>query len=409
MAKRRLPARPNVEHLRHEARQLLNGYIAGKADAVADFEQYLPQRVHPGQLSDAQLVLARSYSFPGWTRLKQGAELCRAIDDQDVATVERLVVGNPALLIEGTRGLDTRATWGTPLTYASRSNKPEVVDLLVRLSGKDATTAHEASIALGLQQLGDWFLQKDGTPKSRGVVMHPCETLNARGLDYLISHGARIEDQSGNTLAPVAMILQTYSRSPDDKHRALELCNEHGAQLPDTPMMSFHRGRVDLLEAHIRRDNQLIDRRWQYGEIYPVEVGCGASDDGLHATPIGGCTLLHLCGEFGEVEIANYLMEKGANPNAPADINAGFGGHTPIYNTVVTLALRQARDVATLLLTAGADLEVEANIRKQLRYHADESVHEYLRVSPIAWGESFHDKSMVSKEVMSLLQETQRS
>jgi len=29
---------------------------------------------------------------------------------------------------------------------------------------------------------------------------------------------------------------------------------EHGLELPDTPTMALHRGRIDLLEEHLRRD-----------------------------------------------------------------------------------------------------------------------------------------------------------
>ncbi len=33
---------------------------------------------------------------------------------------------------------------------------------------------------------------------------------------------------------------------------------EHGLELPDTPVMALHRGRIDLIEAHLSRDPDLL-------------------------------------------------------------------------------------------------------------------------------------------------------
>ena len=80
-----------------------------------------------------------------------------------------------------------------------------------------------------------------------GSVMGPCETLNSRGLAFLIDLGAELCDESGDRLAPVAMILETYGRNADGKHQCLELIDQHGVPLPDTAPMAVHRGRIDLL------------------------------------------------------------------------------------------------------------------------------------------------------------------
>lgn len=80
-------------------------------------------------------------------------------------------------------------------------------------------------------------------------------------------------------------------------------------------MMAFHRGRIDLLTRHIDRGQTLLSRCFAYREIYPPELGC--ADDGrsgLHGTPIGGTTLLHLAIDFDEQEIFNllYISSRGA-------------------------------------------------------------------------------------------------
>ena len=75
----------------------------------------------------------------------------------------------------------------------------------------------------------------------------------------------------------------------------LEIFAQSGYDLPDTPMMAFHRGDVSQLEKHLRRDPKLLERRFTLGEVYPSECGC-ANDgrSGMHWTPIDGSTLLHL-------------------------------------------------------------------------------------------------------------------
>ena len=58
-----------------------------------------------------------------------------------------------------------------------------------------------------------------------------------------------------------------------------------------------------------------------------------------------------------------------------------------------------------LLLDHGADPNVRASLRKRLRFVADESMHEYRDVTPLAWGGRFHDQDWVSKPVMRLIAE----
>jgi len=162
--------------------------------------------------------------------------------------------------------------------------------------------------------------------------------------------------------------------------------------LPDTPPMAVHRGRIDLLERQLQRDPQLLTRPFPHEEIYPPELGCSADHSyALHGTPLAGTTLLHLCVDFDEIEIARWLIERGADVNAKAAIDAeGFGGHTPLFGCVVSQAYlcgwQKDAAFARLLLDHGADPNARASLRKQLRFVPDESVHEYRDVTPLAWG-----------------------
>jgi hypothetical protein len=46
-----------------------------------------------------------------------------------------------------------------------------------------------------------------------------------------------------------------------------------------------------------------------------------------------------------------------------------------------------------------------ASLRKRLRGGGDETVHEYHEVTPLSWGERFHDQRCVSKPAMRLITE----
>jgi hypothetical protein len=241
--------------------------------------------------------------------------------------------------------------------------------------------------------------------------MGPCETLSPSGLALLFELGAEFADEDGDAIAPVALLLQTYSRYPEGKHRCLELVAKRGIELPDTPPMAVHRGRIDLLEAHLDRDPHLFTRIFSHEEIYPPELGCHADHSlALHGTPVAGTTLLHLCVDYDEIEIARWLLERGADVNAKAKIDTdGFGGHTPLFGCVVSQPYRVGRQkdaaFARLLLDHGADPSARASLRKRIRFVADESMHEYRNVTPLSWGERFHDQDWVDRAAMRLIAE----
>jgi hypothetical protein len=245
-----------------------------------------------------------------------------------------------------------------------------------------------------------------------GCFMGPCETLNPDGLRFLFELGAEFADEHGDRLAPVALLLQTYSRGPRSKHRCLELIASQGVVLPATPAMAVHRGRIDLLEAHLVRDSRLLSRTFSHDEIYPPELGCSPDHSlGLNGTPLAGATLLHLCVDFDEIEIARWLIERGADVNAKAKVDSdGFGGHTALFGCVVSQAYRCGlqRDAAftRLLVDHGADPNARASLRKRLRFVADDSMHEYRDISPLSWGERFHDQAWVNRAAMQVIAES---
>ena len=243
-----------------------------------------------------------------------------------------------------------------------------------------------------------------------GAVMGPCETLNAEGLACLLGLGAPFADHHGNPLEPVGLLLQTYTRNPEGKHRCLEMVAKVGIDLPDTPPMAIHRGRLDLLQAHWARDRDMFIRTFSHREIYPLSLGCSEDETfALHGTPLAGGTLLHMCVDYDEFELAEWMLANGAPADARAAIDAeGFGGHTALFGTIVSQPFRANRKgherFTRLLLSQGADIFARASLRKALRFVDDESMHEYRDVTPELWGKQFHDQDWVNPAAMKLVE-----
>ena len=385
-AARSLPANPDLRHLKDQAKEL---FKAGGAKSLAD----------------AQFQLAREYGFASWPKLKAHVEslkevgqLKAAIDANDVERVAEMMTRNPAL---------HRAPLGYnkngPLTWAAECRgvpcSPERL-AIARWMLEHGSDVHQGGdgplmraamsderipmMELLVEHGANVNAQWDGRYP---IICAPCECLAPGVLKWLIAHGADIDVASADYGNCVQMLVCTYSREPEGKHACLEVFAEAGFKFPDTAPMAIHRGRIDLLEACLEREPGLLDRRFAEAEIYPAELGIKARD-GLHCAPLNGGTLLHIAVEYQEEAMTAWLIERGADVNARAAIDAdGFGGHTPLFHTAVTLPPRTDK-LARLLLAGGADPNLRATFRKQLVDMADpekERMHEYHDVTAIGF------------------------
>jgi hypothetical protein len=423
MSRRQLPVRPNLDQLKHQAKDLLRAFRAGDPDAVAEFEEHHPERLgpHPGlgaslggpKLADAQLVLARSYQAPSWPRLAQACELIDAIWRDDLEAVRKLVTKHPQLLHEDARVRNSN--WGPPMSYAANLGRDRIIEMLRQLGATDVAQAANRAVLQGKIETARklYAMMGDPTPP-RGAAMDPCETLCPTGLAFVLERGGELCDREGDWRPPISTLLQTYCRNPDGKHQCLELAARHGIELADTPPMAVHRGRIDLLEAHLASDPALLSRTFLLEEFYPPALGCLVGKwPPFHGTPLDGATLLHMAIDYGELEIARWLVERGMDVNTPARIDAeGFGGHTPLFSCVVTYwwypRSKYANPKPTddpfteLLLDRGANPNVRASLRSSM--HVDVT-HEYRDVTPLTWGERFHARELVCEPAMRLIAE----
>lgn len=414
MSTRHLPVRPDHTQLKHQAKDLLRAIKRGDAPAVADLRSHHPEHVDPpaATLADAQLTLARSYGVASWPRLVTACDVIDAIWSDDLERLRALVEKRPALLQEMARGTE-KCSWGPPMTYAANLGRDNIIRMLRKLGATDVKSAAGRAALQGHVTTARMLYAMAGSPPvPKDAVMGPCEALNPEGLALTLELGASICDSTGDWRAPIALLLETYSRYPKGKHQCLEIMAARGIELPDTPTMAVHRGRLDLLEQHLRNDAHLLRRTFSLADIYPRELGCHDDESGgVHGTPLGGATLLHMCIDYGELDIAKWLLHRGMDVNVCAATDAeGFGGHTPLFSTAVSFdhyvrakyaSPKPDRDpFAELLFDHGADPNVRATLRT--RIHSD-VVHEYRDVTPLAWGELFHDQGMVSRPALRLI------
>ena len=110
-------------------------------------------------------------------------------------------------------------------------------------------------------------------------------------------------------------------------------------------------GKVEDLRKKLDHDPELVKRRFPALDI-------GAT--GARRLTLQAATLLHVAAEYGDVDAAQLLLERGADVNARAGVDEdGVGGQTPLFHAVT-----QQRDwgmaVAELLVERGADLSLRA-------------------------------------------------
>lgn len=405
-APRPLSDRPDLKQLKDQAKDLLR---AGAAPTLAK----------------AQFQLAREYGFASWPKLKRHVEslqrtgqLKEAIDAEDFAAVQALMTEDPEL---------HRA----PLGYAK--NGP--LTWVAECRGKPGPSAARLAMARWMIEHGSDVHQGGDGPLMRAalndaripmlellvahgadvnarwngtypIVLASCEALAPKALAWLLDHGADVNVASPQYGRPLAMLLGTYARNAPAKQACLAALAAHGVEMPDTPMLALHRGRGDLLEAHLKRDPGLLARRFSEAEMYPPELGLKPGD-GLCVTPVADTTLLHAAVEFHDAAMTAWLLEHGADPNVRGAVDAGgFGGHTPLYHTVVTLGAHTP-DLAKLLLAHGADPKLRASVRKALRDMGDpelEKPREWREVTALEYARAFHVPRWVNTPALALLE-----
>ena len=108
---RPLPEKPDLEKQKKLAKALMRDYCAGEAEAAVCVEALHPKPPAAGSFkpSDAQLVIARTYGFASWPKLKHKIDALTktpldvfidAVRRGDTDTVRDLISRHPACILQ---------------------------------------------------------------------------------------------------------------------------------------------------------------------------------------------------------------------------------------------------------------------------------------------------------------------
>jgi ankyrin repeat protein len=108
-----LPARPDLDQLRRQAKELLRGAQQGQPDALQRMQAVSDRRT----LATAQLAVAREHGFASWPRLKREVERRRVFDAGDVTRLHALLAEDPTLATDPLEQWCDHPLGASPLSY----------------------------------------------------------------------------------------------------------------------------------------------------------------------------------------------------------------------------------------------------------------------------------------------------
>jgi hypothetical protein len=352
-----LPERPNLRHLKDQAKDLLK---AGDAKS----------------LTAAQFKIARLYGFASWPKLKahvdsleEIGQLKLAIDANDFEKIKMLMTRNPAL---------HRAPLGYnkngPLTWVAECRVPWEPPSATRLAiGKwmieNGSDVHQGGDGpLMRATLGDRIPMMellvsygaDVNAEWNGyypIIFGACEAVDAASLKWLLEHGANPNcDRPGRKYSGTALdqVIASYWRTSELGKCIDILLEAGGATKYEVPsVLELLRGHLDHLAKRLDADPALVHRRFP-------ELDFGAT--GTRRLTLRGATLLHVAAEYCDVQTVMLLLERGADVNARADVDpAGVGGQTPIFHSATQFG-DKGLAVTQMLLDHGADLSIRVKL-----------------------------------------------
>src|SRR5580704_8840824 len=106
--KRQLPSRPDLDQLKHQARDLLNAHRAGDEVGLRRIRESHPRLARLPEaearsarftLSGAQLVIAREYGFVSWPQLQDYVEKATSQTNDPVEELKQAFKSDKAVVV----------------------------------------------------------------------------------------------------------------------------------------------------------------------------------------------------------------------------------------------------------------------------------------------------------------------
>lgn len=196
------------------------------------------------------------------------------------------------------------------------------------------------------------------------IIFAACEAVDPEALKWLLDHGADpncgvshqgIAQRTPHPGTALDYLIGAYSRSPQELSACMDsLLDAGGVTRYKTPaVLALLRGRLDDFAGLLAAQPALLHQRFP-------DLDFGTS--GARLLTLRGATLLHVAAEYGLLEAARLLLDRGADVNAHATIDeAGVGGQTPIFHAATQFD-DAGLPLVRLLVDRGADLSIRVRI-----------------------------------------------
>jgi ankyrin repeat protein len=342
---RRMRQHPDLEQLKRQAKELLTAFKAGDPSATREISQHYdnPQAA-VFALHDAQLVLARSYGFDSWPKLKAYVDgitirrLVEAVKTGDIAVVRIILKARPELGDMQVSYADERRA----IHVAVIHRQPKIARLLMQ---------HGANARAGIY------------PHRSATAAYTL--AHERGYDEIVAI-IEEEEQRRSKATPDAPSLPE-PQHPDEADRNLiatgdlETIRQYLSKGKLTRHIRWNGG--GLLTVAVRNNRLEVLKLLLNAGYEPNErVSKGEGDWVAYSQAMP----LWNAAAQGDIEMANLLLNHGADPNAHVDSSGSptYSAHSHKQWKMVDL-LRSRGGIVTADIAAiyrNADL-----VRQMLR------------------------------------------
>ena len=354
MPTRRLPDNANLDHLKHQAKDLLKQDDPQTLQRIREFLPLCHQatdkeiRSRRLTLAEAQLTIAREYGYPSWAKLKRQVENPKDIDLPKQERIE-----DPAFR----QAVDLLDQGDESGLKRHLEQHPGLVHQRVALEGGN----YFQNPTL-LEFIAENPIRHDTLPPNiveiTRLILEQGSKTNQQAIDYTLSLvcSGRVPREQG-VQEPLIKLLVQYGANPNGamlpalghgEFAAVETLIEHGAKL-------------DLVAA--AATGRLKESQEQLTQ----------------ATPHERHTALALAAQHGHPEIVRLLLQAGENPSRYNPV--GVHSHsTPLHQAAWAGHLAVVR----LLVEAGADQTLKDTLFQGTpldwaEYGGKTEIAEYLR------------------------------
>jgi ankyrin repeat protein len=376
MSLRELPARPNLEHLKNQARTLLRESLASDSSAMARFTAVGVTSPTP-KLADALHVIAREYGFDTWPALKlhidiaseNPAEALTAAIKADNASLVRDVLSRHPSLKSRINDPLPNYDFDTPAIIAAvNNNNREIVDALLEAGAS-------------INERTRWWAG------SFGVL----DSASSGLAEYLISRGATVDIHAAARLSMIDRVRELLSHDPQLVHARGgdgQLPLHFAATVEIATLLLDHGAEIDARDIdHESTPAQYMACSRQYMEwrepnrhdVARFLISRGAQTDILMASAIGDLALVERILNDNPETVRTTVSDRYFPKHDPKSGGSiyiyGFGftksphmiahqfGHTAVFD------LLMQRSAPWLRLTQAAELGDEPLLRQILQQH----------------------------------------